>query len=105
MKSLFDIAVVPSVLKRVTWVLLLILKWVTSAPSAPFRLMTKPEVVWISSLVVASVTDGVSADRKSVVLGMSVALVRRPPDESVEPWTWKLPLANEFAAGVNLKPA
>src|SRR5204862_5255497 len=105
MKSLLAIAVVPSFLKRVPLVMLVILKWVTSAPSAPFRLMTKPDVVWVSSLVVAFVTDGVSAIAVTVIVAVADPLLKPPPDESVAPWTWKLPLANEFAAGVNLKPA
>ena len=38
-----------------------ILKCVTSAPSTGLRLITRPPVVWVSSSVVASVTEGVSA--------------------------------------------
>jgi hypothetical protein len=38
-----------------------ILKCVTSTPSAGLRLMTRPEVVWVLTVVEAFVTDGVSA--------------------------------------------
>src|SRR4051812_7972147 len=46
--------------------MLVILKKETSEPSLALRLMTSPEVVWASSLVVAFVTDGVSATGVSV---------------------------------------
>src|ERR1700674_4056010 len=105
MKLLSAMTVVPSFLKSVPPVMLLILKCVTSVPSAAFRLITSPEVVWVSSLVVALVTEGVSATGLTVIVAVADPLLKPPPDESVAPWAWKLPLAKEFAAGVNFKTA
>src|SRR6202521_6038172 len=104
-KGSLVITAVPSFLNRVPPVMLLILKCVTSVPSAAFRLITSPEVVWVSSLVVALVTEGVSATGLTVIVAVADPLLKPPPDESVAPWAWKLPLAKEFAAGVNFKPA
>ena len=51
-----------------------ILKCVTSAPSAALREITSPLVVCVSSLVVALVTDGVSATGLITRLAVSVAV-------------------------------
>ena len=51
-----------------------ILKCVTSAPSAALREITRPLVVCVSSLVVALVTDGVSATGLITRLAVSVAV-------------------------------
>src|ERR1700674_841454 len=59
----------------------------------------------MSSSVVAFVTDGVSATGFTVIVAVADPLLKPPPEESVAPWTWKLPLAKEFAAGVNFNPA
>ena len=55
------IAVIPSFLNSAPLVIPVILKFVTSAPSAAFFVITKPVVVCVSSSVVAGVTDGVLA--------------------------------------------
>ena len=57
----FVIGVVPSVWNSKPFVIAVILKCVTSPLSAALRLITRPDVVWVSSLVVAFVTDGVRA--------------------------------------------
>ena len=99
------IAVVPSFWNSVPFVIAVILKCVTSAPSAALRLMTRPEVVWVSSFVVAFVTDGVSATALTVM----VAVITPPPRPAsvfaVEACIWKLPLPKKFAFGVNFSPA
>ncbi len=51
-----------------------ILKCVTSVPSAALREITRPLVVCVSSLVVALVTDGVSANGLITRLAVSVAV-------------------------------
>src|SRR6267143_3109930 len=66
MKSPLLIGVVPLFWNSVPLVMPVILKCVTSAPSAALRLITRPEVVCVSSLVVALVTDGVSATALTV---------------------------------------
>ena len=75
MKFPLVIDVMPSFWNRVPFVMPVILKCVTSAPSAALRLMTRPLVVWTSSLVVALVTDGVSATGLTVI----VAVASPPP--------------------------
>ena len=55
--------------------MLVILKCVTSAPSPAFGVMTRPDVVWTCALVVAGVTDGVSATALTVI----VAVTTPPP--------------------------
>ena len=74
---------------------------VTSAPSTAFRLTTRPVVVCVSSLVVALVTDGVSATALTVI----VAVARPPPNPPAvalsDACAWKLPFAKEFVEGVN----
>jgi hypothetical protein len=55
-----------------------ILKCVTSPLSFPFRLMTRPEVVWTCAFVVAPVTDGVSATGVTVMAAVTT-LPPRPP--------------------------
>ena len=68
------IGVVPSFLYSVPLVMPVILKCVTSAPSAALREITSPLVVCVSSLVVALVTDGVSATGLITRLAVSVAV-------------------------------
>ena len=82
-----------------------ILKFVTSAPSAAFREMTSPEVVCVSSLVVALVTEGVSATGFTVTVAVttpppkpaSLLLTTPGPGMTAEP--------KKSAAGVNFRPA
>ena len=66
---------------------------------------TSPDALWVSSLVVALVTDGVSATGSTVM----VAVTRLPPRPAsvllVEAWTLKLPSPKKSAAGVNFRPA
>ena len=68
------ICVVPSFLYSVPLLIPVILKCVTSAPSAALRASTSPLVVCVSSLVVALVTDGVSATGLITRLAVSVAV-------------------------------
>jgi len=58
MKSPLLIWVVPLFWNNVPLVMLVILKTVISAPSTAFLVITKPEDVCVSSLVVALVTPG-----------------------------------------------
>ena len=53
----------PSFWNSVPLVMAVILKCVTSAPSAALREMTRPLLVCVSSFVVALVTDGVRPRR------------------------------------------
>src|SRR5439155_1332153 len=76
-------------------------KCVTSAPSTALRLMTRPDVVCVSSLVVALVTDGVSAT--GVTLKLTVAVLLFGSGEPlVVPLSvmvyWKLAAPLKFAA-------
>src|SRR5437879_13817687 len=108
MKSPLLIGVVPLFWNSVPLVMPVILKFVTSAPSAAFRVMTRPEVVCVSSFVVALVTDGVSATALTVMVAVAKPLLRPAPAALVAPCTWKLKVVeglNRFAAGVNLNPA
>src|SRR5438874_1096761 len=66
MKSPLLIKVKPSCLNSAPLVMLVILKLVTSGPSIGLRVITRPEVLCVSSLVVAFVTDGVSATGATV---------------------------------------
>ena len=66
------IGVVPSFLYSVPLLIPVILKCVTSAPSAALREITSPLVVCVSSLVVALVTDGVSATGLTVIVTVAV---------------------------------
>jgi hypothetical protein len=74
MKSPLLMAVVPSFLYSVPPLMPVILKWLTSAPSAALRLSTRPLLDCVSSTVVALVTEGVSATGVtfSVVVVLSV---------------------------------
>src|SRR5882762_4655502 len=108
MKSPLLIGVTPLFWNRVPLVMPVILKWVTSAPSAALRLMTRPEVLCVSSLVVVGVTDGVSATVLTVIVAVAKPVLRPAPALLVAPWTWKLkvvPGLNRLAAGVNFNPA
>ncbi len=81
MKAPSAIGVTPSFWNSVPLAMPVIRKWVTSAPSAGFLDNTSPDVVWVSSGVVALVTEGVSATgatttsklRVCVSLAVSVA--------------------------------
>lgn len=77
-KLLVGMAVVPSFWKSVPLLMLVILKCVTSLPSAPLRLMTSPLVVCLFSLVVALVTLGVSATGRTVSTKLSIAITPSP---------------------------
>src|SRR6267143_3689366 len=70
-KSPLLIGVLPLFWNSVPLVMPVILKFVTSAPSPTFLVMTRPVVVCVSSFVVAFVTDGVSAT--GVTLKVTVA--------------------------------
>ena len=65
--------VVPSLRNNVPPVMFVIFRCVTSLPSAALRLRTKPEVLCVSSSVVASVTDGVCASGTTEVCVSNVA--------------------------------
>src|SRR5437660_5529218 len=67
--------------------------------------MTRPEVVCTSSLVVALVTDGVSATGVIVIVAVAAPALSTVPTASVELCTWKLPATIELAVGVNFNPA
>ena len=85
-----------------------ILKLVTSGPSAGLRVMTKPDVVCVFSFVVALVTDGVSATVLTVIVAVAKPALKPAPAPLVAPCTWKLkvvPGLNRLAAGVNFNPA
>src|SRR5216683_2843736 len=75
MKSPLLMTVVPLFLNNVPPVIPVILKWVTSAPSAGLREITSPEVVCVFALVVALVTEGVSATGVMLKLTVAGALV------------------------------
>jgi hypothetical protein len=68
------IAVEPLFLNSAPLVMLVILKCVTSPPSAALRLITRPDALCTSSFVVALVTDGVSATGLTVKTKVSVIL-------------------------------
>src|SRR5580765_3522287 len=76
--------------------MLVILKFVTSAPSPAFRLMTRPDVVWLFTVVVAFVTDGVSATGFTV--NMKVFTSGPPTDRLIVTVILVVPLA--FVAGL-----
>src|SRR5712664_200087 len=105
MKSLLLIWVVPLFWNNVPLVMLVILKTVISAPSTAFLVITKPEDVWVSSLVVALVTPGGSPTDPTVICAVAKPLLRPPPTPSVPACTWKLPMPEKLAVGVNFNPA
>src|SRR5438105_7918147 len=74
MKSPLLIGVAPSCLNSAPLVMFVILKCVISAPSTGLRLMTRPDVLWVSSFVVALVTEGVSPTWLTVNKKISVML-------------------------------
>src|SRR5262245_18986480 len=84
--------------------MLLILKCVTSSPSAALRETTSPLVDCVSSLVVAFVTLGVSATAVTVIVAVT-GLPPTPPDALVAASTLKEPVPKKFAFGVNFRPA
>src|SRR6266550_5387844 len=75
MKSPLLIGVAPLFLNNEPPVIPVILKCVTSAPSAGLREITSPEVVCVFALVVALVTDGVSATAVRMKLTVAGPLV------------------------------
>ena len=107
MKPPLLICVVPSFWNSVPLVMFVILKCVTSVPSAAFRETTSPEVDCVSSLVVAFVTDGVSATGLTVICAVAAAPKPAPPLLSRARHVEVNVLAGEYrlAAGVNLSPA
>ena len=105
MKSPLLIGVVPSCWKSKPAVIPVILKCVTSGPSAALREMTSPLVVWVSSNVLAPVTLGVSATGVTVMVAVTGLPPRPASALAVLACTTKLPLAMELAAGVNFNPA
>src|SRR5260370_1096914 len=105
MKSPLLIGVTPLFWNRLPLVIPVILKCVTSAPSTALRVMTSPEVVCVSSLVVEFVTEGVSGIGVMVIVAVAARGLSTVPTASVEPCTWKLPATIEFAVGVNFNPA
>src|SRR5438067_1686204 len=105
MKSPLLIGVVPLFWNNVPLVMFVILKTVMSTPSAAFLVISKPEDVCVSSLVVALVTTGGSPTDPTVIVAVADPLLSPVPVLSIEPCTWKLPLPLKFAVGVNFKPA
>ncbi len=73
-KSPLLICVVPLFRNNVPFVMPVILKLVISAPSTAFLVITRPEVVCTSSLVVAGVTDGVSGTGVTFMLTVASPL-------------------------------
>src|SRR5229473_750961 len=71
MKSPLLIGVTTLFWNRVPLVIPVILKCVTSAPSTALRVMTRPDVDCVSSLVVVFVTDGVSAIGVIVIVAVA----------------------------------
>src|SRR5882762_5629695 len=104
MKSPLLMTVVPLFLNSVPPVIPVILKWVTSAPSAGLREITSPEVVCVFALVVAFVTDGVSATGLMLKLTVAVPLVFGSATPLVVPLSstvyWKLAAPLKSAVGV-----
>src|SRR5262245_2169063 len=82
-KSPLLICVDPSCLNNVPLVILVILKCVTSAPSAALRVITRPVLLGVSSLVVVPVADGVSATAVTVMTKLCGGGVSLPPAVSV----------------------
>src|SRR3989442_500587 len=105
MKSPLLMTVVPLFLNSVPPVIPVILKWVTSGPSAGLREITSPEVVWVFALVVAFVTEGVSATAVMLKLTVAGALVFGSATPLVVPLSstvyWKLAAPLKSAVGVN----
>ena len=102
MKSPLTMGVVPSLWNRVPPVMLVILKKVTSAPSAPFGLITSPAADWVSSSVTVAVTVGVSATGLTVRAMVSVSCIAPPrpvlPRSSLR--TSRVSEPNQSASGV-----
>ncbi len=84
--------------------MLLILKCVTSAPSAALRLMTMaPDCA--SSSVVMFAACGVSPTGVTVIVEVATPLWAATVEPSSEDSTSKLPVVSLSVAGVNLSPA
>ena len=78
MKSPALIGVVPLFWKSAPLTMLVILKCVTSLPSATLREITRPEVVCVLTVVVALVTLGVSATGFTVMPSTAAGLIPVP---------------------------
>ena len=68
-------------------------------------MITRPVLDCVSSLVVAPLTEGVSATGVTVIVALTVLPPAPPTTLEVEAWTVKLPLAVLFRLGVNFSPA
>src|SRR5262249_41979240 len=95
----------PSFLYSVPLEIAVILKCVTSLPSTALRDITRPLVVWVSSLVDALVTDGVSATGLTVIVALTVLPPRPPSAADVDACTVYIQLPNDSALGVIFNPA
>jgi hypothetical protein len=82
-----------------------ILKWLTSAPSAALRLSTRPLLDCVSSSVVALVTEGVSAVGVMLMVAVAVAPPSPPSLAAFEACASKEALALRLVVGVNFRPA
>ena len=65
--------------------------------------ITRPEVVWVFSVVAALVTVGPAS--VTLIVAVAVAPLNPPAALVVDSWTLKLPVASEPAVGVNFRPA
>ena len=103
---LFVTGVVPSFKNSVPLVLMfVILKCVTSAPSPALRLMTRPELLCVSSFVVALVTLGVSATEVTVIVAGTTAPPKLASAAAVAAWMLNVAVPKKLLDGVNFKPA
>ena len=97
--------VAPSFLYKLPFVIPVIWKWVTSSPSTEFLLITKPELLSISSSVVVSVILGISATGNTVIIKVCSKEVLSPPIK-VPPLSDKLSVTVVkpcwFGVGVNI---
>ena len=103
------IAVVPSFWKSVPLVMFVILKCVTSAPSAALREITSPVADCVFCVVAELVTDGVSATGFTVTVAGTTLSFRPASVALVEACTLKpndgVFAEFRFAPGVNFRPA
>src|SRR5262249_59096712 len=104
MKSPLAIGVVPSFWNSVPLATFVILKCVTSDPSAALREITSPDVVCTCASVVAGVTDGVSPTGVTVMVAVTTPPPSPPSLAAVDACTSKLPAPKKVADGVDRKP-
>ena len=104
MKSPLAIAVEPLLWNRLPLVMPVILKCVTSVLSVALRLSTRPLVVWVAGIVLALVTDGVSATPVTVTARFSVRVLVPPPPVSTTVQVM-LPVPLASATVLYLRPA